>query len=29
VMWEGEDEEKIRQMAHEIAEEIRLELGKE
>ncbi|MBI3059061.1 MAG: phosphoglucosamine mutase [Deltaproteobacteria bacterium] len=29
VMLEGEDEEKIRQMAHEIAEEIRLELGKE
>lgn len=28
VMLEGEDENKIRQMAHEIAEEIRLELGK-
>ena len=27
VMLEGEDEEKIRQMAHEIAHEIRLELG--
>ncbi len=29
VMLEGEDEEKIRQMAHEIANEIRLEIGKE
>ena len=29
VMLEGEDKEKIRQMAQEIAEEIRLELGKE
>ena len=28
VMLEGEDEEKIRQMAHEIAEEIRLELNR-
>jgi len=27
VMLEGEDEEKIRQMAHEIAEEIRKELS--
>ncbi len=29
VMLEGEDEEKIRRMAHEVAHEIRLELGKE
>ncbi|MGH7770664.1 MAG: phosphoglucosamine mutase [Candidatus Binatia bacterium] len=29
VMLEGEDEERIRQMAHEIAEEIRLEMGSE